>query len=175
MLDEARAAMLRQRKARAVRRLRLDCLKLLGEKGELGGMAVASDLIERLDALDDSELDGFFEFLAADLSPDPKQVLKLAQAYADTPDATTLLELTRAAEPPRQELFRRLNRMPGGTAAASGVRRCSHSSTNRTSSGSRASCCWTAARAAGSSVPSTYSAASASASSSSSFIAPGSP
>jgi malonyl-CoA decarboxylase len=123
VLDEARAAMLRQRTARAVRRLRLDCLKLLGEKGELGGMAIASDLIERLDALDDSELDAFFEFLAADLSPDPKQVLKLAQAYADAPGATTLLELTRAAEPARQELFRRLNRMPGGTAAVLRLRR----------------------------------------------------
>jgi len=123
VLDEARAAMLRQRTARAVRRLKLDCMKLLGEKGELGGMAIASDLIERLDALDDSELDGFFEFLAADLSPDPKQVLQLAQAYAEAPGAPTLLALTHAAEPARQELFRRLNRMPGGTAAVLRLRR----------------------------------------------------
>lgn len=123
MLDEARAAMLRQRTARAVRRMRLDCLKLLGEKGELGGMAIATDLIGRLDELDDSELDGFFEFLAADLSPDPKQVLQLAQAYAEDPGAQTLLALTRAAEPARQELFRRLNRMPGGTAAVLRLRR----------------------------------------------------
>ena len=123
MLDEARAAMARQRSARAVRRLKLDCMKLLGEKGELGGMAIATDLIERLDTLDDSELDGFFEFMAAELSPDPPTVLRLAQAYAVQPDAPSLLALTRAAEPPRQELFRRLNRMPGGTAAVLRLRR----------------------------------------------------
>jgi malonyl-CoA decarboxylase len=123
VLDEARAAMARQRSARAVRRLKLDCMKLLGEKGELGGMAIATDLIEKLDTLDDGELDGFFEFLAADLSPDPPAVLQLAQAYAARPDAQSLLALTRAAEPPRQELFRRLNRMPGGTAAVLRLRR----------------------------------------------------
>jgi malonyl-CoA decarboxylase len=123
VLDEARAALARQRSARALRRLKLACLKLLGDKGELGGQAIASDLMEQVDALDAAELDAFFEFLAADLSPDPQAVLQLAQAYAASPDAPTLLALMRAAEPPRQELFRRLNRMPGGTAAVLRLRR----------------------------------------------------
>ena len=123
MLDDIRQAAARQRTARAVRRMKMDCKRLLGEKGELGGMALASDLIERLDSLADEQLDEFFDYLADDLSPDPTQVLKLAQAYEQDPGAATLLELTRTVEPARQELFRRLNRMPGGTAAVLRLRR----------------------------------------------------
>ena len=123
MLDDIRHAAARQRTARAVRRMKADCKRLLGEKGELGGMAITADLIERLDDLADEELEEFFDYLAKDLSPDPRHVLKLAQFYAETPDATTLLALTRAAEPARQELFRRLNRMPGGTGAVLRLRR----------------------------------------------------
>jgi malonyl-CoA decarboxylase len=126
VLDEVRHAAARQRVARAVRRMKLDCKRLLGEKGELGGMAIASELIERLDSLDDEELEDFFSYLAADLSPDPQAVLAHAQAYADHPDVNTLSALTQIAEPARQELFRRLNRMPGGTAAVLRLRRALH-------------------------------------------------
>ncbi len=123
MLDDIRQAAARQRTARAVRRMKAVCKRLLGEKGELGGMAIAADLIDRLDSLADEQLDDFFAYLAQDLSPDPQAVLRLAQAYADAPTAATLLALTHAAEPPRQELFRRLNRMPGGTGAVLRLRR----------------------------------------------------
>jgi malonyl-CoA decarboxylase len=126
VLDDIRQAAARQRTARAVRRMVSDCKRLLGEKGELGGMATAADLIERLDSLTDDELEDFFTYLARDLSPDPAQVLQLAQAYAQAPQAPQLLALTRAAEPARQELFRRLNRMPGGTAAVLRLRRALH-------------------------------------------------
>ena len=123
MLDDIRHAAARQRTARAVRRMKADCKRLLSEKGELGGMAITADLIERLDDLADEQLEEFFDYLADDLSPDPQLVLKLAQAYAATPDPVTLLALTRASEPARQELFRRLNRMPGGTGAVLRLRR----------------------------------------------------
>jgi len=126
VLDDIRQAAARHRTARAVRRMKADCKRLLGEKGELGGMAITADLIDRLDDLADDELDDFFAFLAQDLSPDPQAVLRLAQAYADAPTAATLLALTHAAEPARQELFRRLNRMPGGTAAVLRLRRALH-------------------------------------------------
>lgn len=123
LLDELREAASRQRTERAVRRLMADARRLLGEKGELGGMATGAALVEQMQDLTDGELDGFFTFLARDLSPDPQQVLRLAQAYAQDPAAGPLLALTRAAEPPRQELFRRLNRTPGGTAAVLRLRR----------------------------------------------------
>jgi malonyl-CoA decarboxylase len=123
MFDDLRQITARQRGQRTVRRMKADCKRLLGDKGELGGMGLASDLISNLDTLDDTALDDWFDFLAGDLSPDPQQVLQLAQAYAHRPCADTLLPLTRAAEPSRQELFRRLNRMPGGTAAVLRIRR----------------------------------------------------
>jgi malonyl-CoA decarboxylase len=126
MLNDIRQAAARQRSLRATRRLVADCKRLLSGDGEMGGMAVASGLIGRLqDLADDTPdaMDGLLDYLAGDLSPDPAVVLKAAQAYAATPTPATLAALTQVAEPPRQELFRRLNRMPGGTAAVLGLRR----------------------------------------------------
>jgi malonyl-CoA decarboxylase len=123
MLDELREAAARQRQARALSLLRLSSKRLLSERGEMNGLPLARELIERLELLDDTQLDDFFDHLARDLSPDPQKVLKLAQVYADQPDAETLIALTQAAEPPRQELLRRLNRTPGGTQAVLRLRR----------------------------------------------------
>ena len=123
MLDEVRAAALRQRRERTLRRLVMDGKRLLSDNGELGGLAVAMAWIERFEALDDAGLDNLFTHLARDLSPDPAAVLAAAQAYARRPESMELATLTRAAEPPRQELFRRLNRAPGGTAAILQLRR----------------------------------------------------
>jgi malonyl-CoA decarboxylase len=59
----------------------------------------------------------FFAALLAEFSPDPMRVLAASKAYAAEPSAANLAQLSIAAEPPRQELLRRLNRAPGGTAA----------------------------------------------------------
>jgi malonyl-CoA decarboxylase len=123
MLQELRQATARQRARRASARLQLACRRLLRESGQLNGMAIASELIEQLEDLDEAPLDDFFDWLASDLSPDPKRVLQCAQTYAHEPGAQALIALTAAVEPPRQELFRRINRMPGGTAALLGLRR----------------------------------------------------
>ena len=123
MLDEIRQAAARQRTAHAVRRLALDCRRLLSENGELGGMTLAGDLVDRLETLADGQLEGFFDYLAGELSPDPQAVLRCAQAYASEPGAQALIALAQAAEAPRQELFRRLNRTPGGTAGVLRLRR----------------------------------------------------
>ena len=123
MLDELRHAAARQRQARTLRALKLGTKQLLSERGEMNGMAVAGQLVERLDALGADELDDFFDYLVRDLGPDPQVVLRLAQAWAAEPRAAGLLALTDAVEPPRQELLRRLNRAPGGTAAILRLRR----------------------------------------------------
>ncbi len=123
MLDDIRAAAIRQRRERTLRRLVMDGKRLLSDKGELGGLAIAIDWIERIDALDEAGFDGLFTHLARNLSPDPAAVLAAAQAYAKKPETRELAALTQAAEPPRQELFRRLNRAPGGTAAILRLRR----------------------------------------------------
>ncbi len=123
MLDELRQAARRQRGARELRALVRGCKQLLSGRGEMGGLPVALQVIEGLVDLDDEWLDAFFAHLANDLSPDPARVLRLAQAYEKTPDPPHLAALTMAVEPPRQELLRRLNRAPGGTAAVLRLRR----------------------------------------------------
>ncbi len=123
MLEDLRHATARQRAQRASRRLQLDCKRLLRDGAGLEVMAIASDLIDRIEDLDDEQLDTFFDWMAGELSPDPKAVLRAAEAYAKSPVAQTLLALTEVVEPPRQELFRRINRMPGGTAAVLRLRR----------------------------------------------------
>ena len=123
MLVEIRQAAARQRQARSLRTLLLGSKQLLSERGDMHGLPVARALIEQLETVADDELDAYFDHLARDLSPDPQQVLRCAQAYAQTPDATRLIALTKAVEPPRQELLRRLNRTPGGTAALLRLRR----------------------------------------------------
>jgi len=123
VLDELKAAAERLRQDHALRSLLAECRRLLSERGEANGPAIAQGVVERIDALPDERRVRFFDHLARDFSPDPKQVLECARAYAAEPGAEQLIRLTQAAEAPRQELFRRLNRTPGGTAAIVRLRR----------------------------------------------------
>ena len=101
-----------------LRPLLQDCRALLSERGEANGPGIAQAVATQIGALDDDARSRFFELLARDFSPDPKKVLAAALAYANAPSQPEhLLRLSQATEPPRQELFRRLNRAPGGTAA----------------------------------------------------------
>jgi malonyl-CoA decarboxylase len=99
-----------------VRRLVGSCRKLLSERGEAAGASLAKVTVDLYDDLDRTEQARFFAALAAEFAPDPQRVLVAAQAYAALASAENLARLSAAAEPPRQELFRRLNRAPGGTA-----------------------------------------------------------
>jgi malonyl-CoA decarboxylase len=123
MLDEIRSAAARQRARRQLDRMQGHTRQLLSLQGEMNGMAAARALVDDLDDPDKAALDGYFRHLATDLGPDPAEVLRRAQAYAAAPRADTLLALTAAVEPARQELLRRLNRAPGGTAAILRLRR----------------------------------------------------
>ena len=124
MLDDLRHAAARRLAGRASARLQLACKRLLGADAELNGMGLASEIIDRIEDLDEEQLDVFFGWMANALSPDPQAVLRAAEAYAHEPTAARhLIALAAAVEPPRQELLRRLNRMPGGTAAVLRLRR----------------------------------------------------
>ena len=109
---------------RQLRQLLADCRRLLSERGEANGPGIAAGIVSQLDTMPDELRARFFDHLARDFSPDPKKVLASALAFAQAPGNTEhLIALTQAAEPPRQELFRRLNRTPGGTAALVRLRR----------------------------------------------------
>jgi malonyl-CoA decarboxylase len=106
-----------------LRSLFADCRRLLSVRGDANSPLIAQAILTRVEALPEGAQTRFFERLASDFNPDPKAVLAAAQTYARQPDADAAIELARVAEPPRQELFRRLNRAPGGTAAIVRLRR----------------------------------------------------
>ena len=100
-----------------------DCRRLLSVRGEANGPLLAREVTQRIGSLSDEHRWRFFDRLASDFSPDPQAVLAAARTYAQAPDGANLVRLTRLAEAPRQELFRRLNGAPGGTAAIVRLRR----------------------------------------------------
>jgi malonyl-CoA decarboxylase len=108
-----------RRAARLVR----ECHRLLSVRAEANSPAIARNIIAELETLSDGEFDALFDSLAREFSPDPQAVLEAAQAYAADASSGALAKLSTVAEPPRQELFRRLNRAPGGTAALVRLRR----------------------------------------------------
>ncbi|PZQ46238.1 MAG: MCD, Malonyl-CoA decarboxylase MCD [Rhodovulum sulfidophilum] len=89
---------------------------LLSRRGEASGVALARALATAFDAASPEERRGFLALLAERFGPDPEAVAAAIEAVrAEEPDA--LERLHAAAEPRRQELLRRLNLAPGGTAA----------------------------------------------------------
>ncbi len=107
----------------SLRGLIVDCRRLLSERGAANSVAIARTLVNRFQALPDEQQGRFFERLSTDFGPDPAAVLSSAQAYASDPSAPNLLRLTQLTEPPRQELLRRINRLPGGTSNIVAIRR----------------------------------------------------
>lgn len=97
-------------------RLLEECRQLLSVRGEANSVAIAASAVDRCTRLSQEGLHRFFQVLAEEFNPDPGEVLALAERYAVSRSPENLIKLSQAAEAPRQELFRRLNRAPGGTA-----------------------------------------------------------
>jgi malonyl-CoA decarboxylase len=93
------------------------CHALLSERGEVSGARLARDALAAYRKLDEPSLHVFLDLLVRQFSPDPTEVAARATAYHTDPSQSNLIALQHAVEPPRQELFRRLNMAPGGTAA----------------------------------------------------------
>jgi len=93
-----------------------DCRQLLTARGESNSLVIAARALERYRRLSPEAAARFFDALAAEFDPDPAEVLRRAESYAMTRSPDALIELWRAAESPRQELLRRLNRAPDATA-----------------------------------------------------------
>jgi malonyl-CoA decarboxylase len=102
---------------RSVHELATLCDALLGEKGEYASTALARDALAAWKAMDGPRREQFFDVLASHYSPPAEAVAAAAAAYQAEPSPENLIGLQQVAEPPRQELFRRLNMAPGGTAA----------------------------------------------------------
>lgn len=124
MFDEARSRFGKWRQAHrdALDRAEIgrfidECRQLLTARGESNSVAIAQRAIERYERLPPEARAQFFDVLAEEFDPDPARVLEHAQQYATDRSPQALIALSKAAEPPRQELLRRLNRAPGGAGA----------------------------------------------------------
>ena len=98
------------------------CGALLTGRGEASGMALASEILARYRGFSDADRAAFFRALADGFGPDPKRVRDAISRFSAKGDEASASEIHYATEPRRQELFRRLNRSPGGTAALVAMR-----------------------------------------------------
>jgi malonyl-CoA decarboxylase len=96
---------------------------LLSERGEASGAAVARELHAAIRDLSEADRLAFLLFLASGFMPDTAKLRRAAEAYLADPSAEQAARLAECAEPPRQELLRRMNLSPGGTAALVAMRR----------------------------------------------------
>lgn len=107
----------RQASTRDVQRVIGLCHALLSERAEVSGVRIATEILTAFASLEPPMRERFFDLLADTFAPDTEELGRAIDAYRALPSQSTLLELQIACEPPRQELFRRLNLAPDGTAA----------------------------------------------------------
>ena len=91
------------------------CEALLSSHGDVSGVTLARNLLDRYAGMNTKEKTAFFEFMAHELEIDPDEVISSLQAYKDKPSKGTYRAFASACEPRRQELARRLNQVPGAT------------------------------------------------------------
>jgi malonyl-CoA decarboxylase len=99
------------------------CHALLAERGEASVARLAAEALAACTSLDDAALEVFWDGLVDQFLPDEERARQAAEMYAGEPSPLNLIQLQVAVDSPRQELFRRLNVGPGGTAALVGLRR----------------------------------------------------
>ena len=93
------------------------CEDLLSGRGEASGVALAREILGRYAELTIGPRIAFFEALAQRFSTDAGRMAEAIAAWRAAPSDATAADVHSASEPRRQELFRRLNLAPGGTAA----------------------------------------------------------
>jgi len=98
------------------------CHALLSERGEVSEAALAREALAAYRELPDSGRVLFFDLLASEFGADRSALLAAMDRYRDQPTPQNLIALQRATEPPRQEMFRRLNTAPGATGVLVAMR-----------------------------------------------------
>ena len=91
--------------------------KLLAGRGEASAIAIAREILDRFARKEAQEKESFFMLLEHAFGPQPDLIEPAVTRYLQTRDQMDFVALADAVEPPRQELFRRLNMAPHGTKA----------------------------------------------------------
>ncbi len=105
------------------KKLTVLCHELLSTRGEASGIAIARDIVNQYRDLDKDERLQFFEMVNDKFSVDADEVASAAEAFCKLRDPASLRRLTEQVESQRQELIRRINMAPGGTATIVEMRR----------------------------------------------------
>jgi malonyl-CoA decarboxylase len=92
------------------------CEMLLSSRGEASGMALAAEILDRWGALGSEGAQAFLDMLHEKFGPDTAKLDQAIENYRTDKNSATIIALHQAAEPRRQELLRRLNHAPNGTA-----------------------------------------------------------
>jgi malonyl-CoA decarboxylase len=116
MFERLRQASAAQKEKTRLKLLLEACDRLLTEAGESISQKLASEALAFYEDLTPESKLTFFLTLAERFNPDVDAVRDIAARYAQSGDAQDLIDLIGKAEPPRQELFRRLNQVPHGCA-----------------------------------------------------------
>ena len=88
---------------------------LLGAAGEVSGQALARQILDRYAGWEDAEKLAFFHHLAEDMTITSAHVRAALADYEQAQTRASYRAYMAATEPPRQELIRRLNQVPGAT------------------------------------------------------------
>jgi malonyl-CoA decarboxylase len=98
------------------------CEELLSGRGEASGVALAREILTAYSDLTVGPRIAFFEALATRFSVDRERIDTAVDAWTRSGTDEAAGDLHVATEPRRQELFRRLNLAPGGTASLVSMR-----------------------------------------------------
>ncbi len=96
---------------------------LLSGRGEASGAALARELVEALNELSSDDRLAFCRYIAARFTPNEAALRDAVEAWLADPTPARAAALSVAAEPPRQELLRRMNQAQGGTAELVALRK----------------------------------------------------
>ncbi len=92
------------------------CEALLGERGAASSLALAREILLAYESMEFTERLAFFQLLLTRFGIDINAVEEVARLCREDETPHHLRQLIAVAEPRRQELFRRLNMVPAGTA-----------------------------------------------------------
>ncbi|MGD8547465.1 MAG: malonyl-CoA decarboxylase family protein, partial [Thiohalophilus sp.] len=92
------------------------CHALLTGKGEASGIALSREILSIYQSLSPTDKVDFFRLLAEEFSADPNEIQQATESYLASRSHENFQRLSHAVEPPRQEMFRRLNMAPNATA-----------------------------------------------------------
>ena len=96
--------------------------KLMGTVGEVSAIVTARQVLDHYSELDDEQKLEFFKNLEQKFNANQAMVKLAFDSYDSDPSSTNLNKLSRAAEPQRHELLRRLNSTPDATHDLVGMR-----------------------------------------------------